>query len=97
MSTVTDTSMSTATDVSAGSKVAFRADSSTLNGNNAGVDKVGPRPKVGRTYSRYNHLFAIHAKTRPSPLSRQDLPEATNFNGFRNLMVLMLGSWCSSM
>ena len=74
-------------DVSKGS-VKFRAGSAAVNGTTMETQKVAPKPKVR---SMYNHLFAIHAKSRPSPLSRQDQPEAPNYNGFRNLMALVLG------
>ena len=87
MSTMTDTSMSTSTDVSSGKKLTFRAEAASVET----TDKPVARPKVGRTFSRYNHLFAIHAKTRPSPLTRGDQPDAPNYNGFRNLMALVLG------
>ncbi|RDI79079.1 hypothetical protein Vi05172_g10945 [Venturia inaequalis] len=39
---------------------------------------------------KYNHLFAIHSKSRASCLTSQDAAETPSFVGFRNLMVLML-------
>jgi len=42
------------------------------------------------TARKYNHLFAIHAESKASPLSSQDAAETPSFVGFRNLMVLML-------
>ena len=40
---------------------------------------------------KYNHLFAIHSKSKASCLTSQDAEQTPNFVGFRNLMVLMLG------
>jgi diacylglycerol O-acyltransferase-1 len=40
---------------------------------------------------KYNHLFAIHSKSKASCLTSQDAEETPSFVGFRNLMVLMLG------
>lgn len=41
---------------------------------------------------KYNHLFAIHSKSKASCLTSQDAEETPSFVGFRNLMVLMLGT-----
>jgi len=90
MSTMTDTSMSTSADTSLGKKLTFRAEAASTETADHDKESAPARPKFGRVMSRYNHLFAIHAKTRPSPLTRGDQPDAPNYNGFRNLMALVL-------
>lgn len=95
MSTMTDTSTSTSADVVApSSKLTFKTEAAPNYSKLEGEGKKVPRPKVGRTFSRYNHLFAIHAKSRPSPLTRSDQTETPNYNGFRNLMALVLSACC---
>ncbi|RMZ81622.1 hypothetical protein DV737_g2441, partial [Chaetothyriales sp. CBS 132003] len=47
----------------------------------------GPAAKKRSVRSKYRHVFAFHAKSRPSCLSHES-PEAPSFLGFRNLMVL---------
>ena len=91
---MTDTSMSTSADTSLGKKLTFRAEAASTETADHDKESAPARPKFGRVMSRYNHLFAIHAKTRPSPLTRGDQPDAPNYNGFRNLMALVLGLWC---
>jgi hypothetical protein len=85
---MTDTSMSTSVDMPE-NKLKFHNDT---NGVAAVVDSPERKAATKRTYSKYNHLFAIHAKSRVSPLTRQDQTETPNFNGFRNLMALVLGT-----
>jgi diacylglycerol O-acyltransferase 1 len=42
--------------------------------------------------SKYRHVAAVHAKTTPSCLSHDALA-APSFLGFRNLMVIVLGTF----
>lgn len=44
---------------------------------------------------RYRHVEAVHSTLRNSCLS-QDCDISPNFLGFRNLMVLVLGKWRST-
>lgn len=46
--------------------------------------------KTRKPKRKYNHLFAIHSKSKASCLSSQDATETPSYVGFRNLMVLML-------
>ncbi|KAF2431775.1 diacylglycerol acyltransferase DGAT2 [Tothia fuscella] len=48
------------------------------------------KPTRRATARKYNHLFAIHAKSKASCLTNQDSTEQPSYAGFRNLMVLML-------
>lgn len=47
---------------------------------------------VRRQQAKYKHIFAIHAHSRTSTLSR-DAPTTPSFLGFRNLMVLVLSAF----
>jgi hypothetical protein len=85
---MTDTSTSTGVDVSEEKKPSFRNEAPKDAA--IAVDAAKRSPVAGKTYSRYSHLFAIHSKSKPSPLTRQDQTETPNFDGFRNLMALVL-------
>ena len=48
--------------------------------------------KLNRTIQKkYRHVAAVHSKTQPSCLSH-DSDAAPSFVGFRNLMVIVLGT-----
>lgn len=53
-----------------------------------GLTKGRPTKALPR---KYRHVAAVHSKTRPSCLSH-DSPAAPSFLGFRNLMVIVLGT-----
>jgi diacylglycerol O-acyltransferase-1 len=53
-----------------------------------GTATTGPPKKPGQ---KYRHVAAVHKKTRPSCLSH-DSDAAPSFIGFRNLMVIVLGT-----
>jgi hypothetical protein len=54
------------------------------------ADKLRQTPQ-----RKYRHVAAVHSKTRPSCLSH-DSEAAPSFLGFRNLMVIVLGTPCRS-
>jgi hypothetical protein len=91
MSTMLDTSLSTSVDVPE-TKPTFRSEAGKENAVIA-VDTSEQKAVATRRYNKYNHLFATHSKSRLSPLTRQDQTETPNFNGFRNLMALVLGMY----
>lgn len=63
------------------------ATETVANGSNGSSDT-----KDGKVFiRRYRHVMAIHSKTRPSTLSH-DSEAAPSFIGFRNLMVIVLGT-----
>lgn len=85
-------SAATATSVEASSGTATRRqakdkDLTEVEARNATTaDKVKTSPQL-----KYRHVAAVHSQTRPSCLSH-DSPAAPSFIGFRNLMVIVLGT-----
>jgi hypothetical protein len=61
-------------------------------GQDVASDEFGPSMQKNGSESKYKHVYAIHAKTRPSTLSH-DSEAAPSFVGFRNLMVIVLGKY----
>lgn len=58
-----------------------------------GLDMVQTSETKSKTppQRKYRHVAAVHSKTRPSCLSH-DSDAAPSFIGFRNLMVIVLGT-----
>lgn len=62
----------------------------TQNGSGAAPGK-SPVPRAQKARSKYRHIAAYHSKIQHSCLSRES--EVTpSFVGFRNLMVIVLGT-----
>jgi hypothetical protein len=80
-STLTNTSIATALDMSSESSSLHRRKPSEHKANG----HTTQRPKD----TKYRHVFATHAQQRTSCLS-QDAESSPSFVGFRNLMVLVL-------
>ncbi|PNY23662.1 O-acyltransferase [Tolypocladium capitatum] len=82
----------TATSVEASNGTATRrqakhedlAEVEARNGSTAA--RTQPSPQI-----KYRHVAAVHSQSRPSCLSH-DSPAAPSFLGFRNLMVIVLGT-----
>lgn len=79
MSTITSTTHTKADEVAI-----------SYSGRDGGLPATGQNAKpLTAAERKYNHAYAIHAKSKVSPLSAGADP-APNFIGFRNLMILML-------
>ncbi|KAF2836698.1 diacylglycerol acyltransferase DGAT2 [Patellaria atrata CBS 101060] len=101
MGTLIDTAITTSNDVpntSIEEKYAQHAESAAQNGStqNGSTQKRSTQNGSALNGSlreieepKYRHVFAVHAKSRPSMLSK-DAEKTPSFLGFRNLMVLVL-------
>lgn len=87
------TSTTTFTDIQMAHKVDRPTHDYNKKPDGPRTGKLGTSDDVKKTFvpRKYNHLFAIHSKSRASCLTSQDAEVTPSFVGFRNLMVLVLG------
>lgn len=88
------TESSTATSVEASTGSVSRRNASQSEADLTSVEPVNgtTKDRLSKTpQKKYRHVAAVHSQTRPSCLSH-DSPAAPSFLGFRNLMVIVLGT-----